>query len=74
MQHRKLCRNIVDKLKRKMLIVTKKIMSRQFPEAEAYKGLGVTNFYVVTQDTPVATRTRLLDQKSVVTLSRSIAT
>ena len=29
----KLYRNKVDKLKRKMLVATKKIMSRQFPEA-----------------------------------------
>ena len=40
----KLCHNRVDKMKRKMLVATKKIMSRQFPEAEVYKELDATNF------------------------------
>ena len=41
-RHRKLCRKKVGKLKRKMLVVTKKIMSRQFPEAEVHKELDTT--------------------------------
>ena len=41
-RHRKLCRDKVDKLKRKMLVATKKIMSRQLPEAEMYKELSAT--------------------------------
>ena len=43
-QRRKVCRDIVDKLKRKMLVTTKKIIPRQFLEAEVYKELGATNF------------------------------
>ena len=41
---KKLCCNRVDKLKIKMLIATKKIMSQQFPEGEVYKELDATNF------------------------------
>ena len=41
---KKSCYGIVDKLKRKMLVTTKKIMSRQFLEAKVYKELGATNF------------------------------
>ena len=37
-------RNKVYKMKRKMLVATKKLMSRQFLEAEEYKELGATNF------------------------------
>ena len=58
-------------MKRKMLIATKKIMSRQIPEAEVYKELGATILFV-TQEIPVVTRTRLLDQNSVATLSKSV--
>ena len=34
----------VDKLKRKMLVATKKIMSRQIPETEENEKLAATNF------------------------------
>ena len=39
-----------------------------------YKELGATDFCVATQDIPVETRTRMLDQNSVVTLSKFVAT
>ena len=38
-----------------------------------YKELGATSFCVATQDIPVETRTRLLDQNSVATLSKFVA-
>ena len=71
---RKFCRNKVDKLKRKMLVAKKKIISRQFPEAEVYKELGETNFVSRHKTSPVTTRTRLLHQNSIATLSKSIKT
>ena len=36
-ESKKSCHGRVDKLKRKILVATKNIMSRQFPEAEVYK-------------------------------------
>ena len=47
-------------------------MSRQIPEAEGHEKLVVNRFDVATQDIPVATRTRLLHQNSVATLSKSV--
>ena len=49
-------------------------MSRQIPEAEEHEKLVANRFGVATQDIPVATRTRLLHQISIATLSKSIAT
>ena len=49
-------------------------MSRQIPEAEGHEKLVVNRFGIVTQDIPIATRTRLLHQNPVPTLSKSIAT
>ena len=37
-----------------------------------YKELGATNFCIMTQDIPIKTRTRLLDQSSVTTLSKFV--
>ena len=39
-----------------------------------YKELGATNFCVATQDIRVETRTRMLDQNSVTTLSKFVTT
>ena len=68
-----------------MFVMTKKFMSRHFSKAEKYeknktatsklchdKEVGCNKFYVATQDTPVAIRTRLQHQNYVVTLSNSI--
>ena len=41
---KKSCCDRVDKLKRKMLVATKKIISQRFPKAEVYKELGATYF------------------------------
>ena len=71
---KKCCCDRVDRLKRKMFIATRKIMSRQILEAEGHEKLVVNMFGVATQDIPVATRTRLLHQNSVATLSKSIRT
>ena len=49
-------------------------MSRQILEAEGHKKLVAKWFGVATQDIPVTTRTRLLHQNSVTTLSKSVAT
>ena len=57
-----------------MLVATKKIMSQQCPEAEVYKRVGCNKFCVTTQDIPIATRTRLLDQNSIAPLSNSVVT
>ena len=73
-RQRKLYRDRVDKLKRKMFIVTRKIVSRQIPEAEGHEKLVTNRFGVVTQGIPVATRTRLLHQNFVATLSKSVVT
>ena len=47
-------------------------MSRQILEVEGYEKLIVNRFGVVTQDIPIATRTRLLHQNSVATISKSV--
>ena len=60
--------NRVDRLKRKMFIATRKIMSQQIPEAEGHEKLVANRFSVATQDIPIATRTRLLHQNYVATL------
>ena len=49
-------------------------MSRQTPEAKGHEKLVTNRFSVVTQYIPVATKTRLLHQNSVVTLSNSVET
>ena len=72
-RHRKLCRDKVEVLKVKMLVVTKKFMSLQFPEAEKHERAGCNKFYVATQDNLVATRTKLLHQNYVATLSKFAA-
>ena len=59
-------------LKRKMFIVTKKIMSRQTLEEEGHEKLVTIRFGVMTQYIPVATRTRLQHQNFVTTLSKSV--
>ena len=41
-QHRKLYHDKVHKMKRRMLVATKKIMSRKFSEAKVYEELGAT--------------------------------
>ena len=50
------------------------MMSRQTPEVEGYEKLVANRFGVATQYILVATRTRLLHQNSVATLSKSVAT
>ena len=41
-RHRKLCHDKVHKMKRRMLVATKKIMSRKFPEEKVYEELSAT--------------------------------
>ena len=67
-------RDRVDRLKRKMFVTTRKIMSRQTPEAKGHEKLVANKFGVATQYIPVATRIRLLHKNSVATLSKSVAT
>ena len=55
-----------------MLVATKKIMSRQIPEAEGKERLVANKFGVATQDIPIVTRTRQLHQNYVATLSKSV--
>ena len=57
-----------------MFVAIRKILSRQTLEAEGHEKLVANRFGVATQDIPVATRTRLLHQNFVVTLSKSVAT
>ena len=71
---KKSCCDGVDRLKRKVFVTTRKIMSQQIPEAEGHEKLVANRFGAVTQDIHVATRTRLLHQNSVPTLSKSVAT
>ena len=71
---KKSCRDRVDRLKRKMFISTRKIMSRQTPEVEGHEKLVANRFGVTTQYIPVSTRTRLLHQNYLATLSKSVAT
>ena len=47
-------------------------MSRQIPKGEGHEKLVANRFGVTTQDIHIATRTRLLHQNSVTTLSKSI--
>ena len=49
-------------------------MSRKTPEAEGHEKLVANRFGVTTQYIPVATRTRLLNQNSIATLSKSVTT
>ena len=49
-------------------------MSRQTPEAKGHEKLVANRFGVATQYIPIATRTRLLHQNSVSTLSKYVAT
>ena len=49
-------------------------MSRQTLEAEGHEKLVAKRFGVVTQYLPIATRTRLLHQNYVITLSKFVAT
>ena len=49
-------------------------MSRQTLEEEGHEMLVANKFDVATQYIPVATRTRLLHQNYVTTLSKSIGT
>ena len=71
---KKSCHDRVDRLKRKMFVATRKIMSRQIPESEGHEKLVENRFGVTTQGIPIATRTRLIHQNSVATLSKSIST
>ena len=58
-RRRKIFCDKVEELKVEMFVTTKRFMLRQFLEAEKYEKLVATKLYVATQDTPVATRTRL---------------
>ena len=49
-------------------------MSRHTSEAKGHEKLVASKFGVATQYIPVATRTRLLHQNYIVTLSKSVAT
>ena len=49
-------------------------MLRQTPKAEGHEKLVANKFGVMTQYIPVVTRTRLLHQNSIVTLSMSVTT
>ena len=49
-------------------------MSRQTLEVEGHEKLVANKFSVATRDIPIATRTRLLHQNFVTTLSKSVAT
>ena len=55
-------------------VATEKTLSRRTPEAEGHEKLVANRFGVATQYIYVVTRTRLLHQNSVMTLSKSIAT
>ena len=67
-------RDRVDRLKRKMSVTTRKIMSRHILDAEGLEKLIANRFGVATQGTPIATRMRLLHQNSVMTLSKYVVT
>ena len=71
---KKSCHDRVDSLKRKIFVTTSKIMSQQTPEAEGHEKLVANRFGVMTQYILVATRTRLLHQNFVETLSKSTVT
>ena len=57
---KKSCRDRVDMLKRKMFFATRKIVSRQIPDAKGHEKLVANRFGVATQNIPIATRTGLL--------------
>ena len=65
--------NIVNRLKRKMFVATRKIMSRHTLEEEEHEKLVANRFGVTTQYIHVTTRTRLLHKYFVTTLSKSVA-
>ena len=71
---KKSCRDKVDRLKMKMFVATRKSMSQQIPEADGHEKLVANRFSVATQYIPVATRTRLLHQNYVTTLSKYVST
>ena len=56
-----------------MFVAIKKFMLRHFSGVEKYDKLVATKLYVVTQDTAVATRTRLLHHNYVATESKKKA-
>ena len=64
------CCDRVDRLKRKMFVATRKIMSRQTLEEEGHERLVTNRFGVVTQYILVVTRTRLLHKNYVATESK----
>ena len=66
-RHRKLYRDRVDKLKRKMSVAT---VSR----GRSVKRTGCNKFGVATQDIPIATIKILLHQNYIAILSKSVAT
>ena len=70
----KFCRDIFNRLKRKMFVATRKIMSRQTLKAEENEKLVANRFGVTTQYILVATKTRQLHKNYVVTLSKSVVT
>ena len=57
-----------------MLVATKKLISRQFLEAERNEKLVANKNFVATQDIHVATKTRLMHQNFVATLLKSVTT
>ena len=67
-------RDRVERLKRKMLVTTRKRMLRQILEGEGHEKLVANRLGVATQGTPIATRTRLLHHNFVTTLSMFVAT
>ena len=69
----KLCRDKFQKRKG-MGSLLQTGLSRQIPETGGYEKLVANRFGVATQGIPVATRTRLLHQNYVATLSKSFAT
>ena len=71
---KKSCRDKANRMKRKMFVMTRKIMSRQIPEAEGHEKLVTNRLGVVTQGIPVVTRTRLLNKIYVATLSKYVVT
>ena len=64
----------VDKLKRKILVPIKKIMSRQFPDAKVHKELGANKFCVATQDIPIATLSKSVAIESKKKLREQVTT
>ena len=71
---KKSCRDRVDRLKMKMFVATRESMFRQIPKVEGHEKLVANRFSVATQYIPIATRTRLLHQNYVATLSKYVST